>query len=132
MVSTNTGASWKRACRLLGRCDDESEAIVTFPLTRPWPTLAAMQHSLALALDPSLVLKTTGMEPDPWQHGGPAVVLASATAPQLRPPGGQEPTVAALALHTALFQPKSLTLLLSPTLRQSLELFRKIGDLCGI
>jgi len=33
-------------------------------------------------------------------------------------------TAAALAVHTALLQPGSLTLLLSPTQRQSGELFR--------
>src|SRR5205807_1459244 len=38
---------------------------------------------------------------------------------------GKSTTVAVLALHTALFQ-RSLTLLLSPSLRQSSELFRKV------
>jgi hypothetical protein len=39
---------------------------------------------------------------------------------------GKSRTVAALAVHTAVFQPGSLTLLLSPSLRQSVELFRKV------
>jgi hypothetical protein len=34
--------------------------------------------------------------------------------------------VGALALHTALFHPNSLVLLLSPSLRQSNEIFRKV------
>src|SRR5262249_43928004 len=39
---------------------------------------------------------------------------------------GKSTTGAALALRTALLQPRSLTLLLSPTQRQSGELFRKV------
>src|SRR5215211_8290456 len=38
---------------------------------------------------------------------------------------GKSTMAALLAVHTALFEPGSLTLLLSPTLRQSQELFRK-------
>jgi hypothetical protein len=37
--------------------------------------------------------------------------------------------VGALGLHTALYEPGALVLLLSPTLRQSAELFRKVADL---
>jgi len=40
---------------------------------------------------------------------------------------GKSTVTAALALHTALFQPDSLILLLSPSLRQSAELFRKVA-----
>ena len=39
---------------------------------------------------------------------------------------GKSTVVAALALHTALLTPRSLVLLLSPSQRQSLELFRKV------
>jgi hypothetical protein len=38
---------------------------------------------------------------------------------------GKSTTVAILATHTALYEPESLVLLLSPTLRQSAELFKK-------
>src|SRR5262249_21133074 len=40
---------------------------------------------------------------------------------------GKSTATAALALHTALFQPGALVLLVSPSLRQSGELFRKVA-----
>jgi hypothetical protein len=43
--------------------------------------------------------------------------------------GGKSTTAAALALKTALLEPGALVLLLSPTQRQSGELFRKAADL---
>ena len=39
---------------------------------------------------------------------------------------GKSTVTSALALHTALFQPRQLVLLLSPGLRQSSEIFRKV------
>jgi hypothetical protein len=39
---------------------------------------------------------------------------------------GKSTTTAALALHTALYEPGSLILLVSPSLRQSRELFLKV------
>lgn len=42
---------------------------------------------------------------------------------------GKSTTTAALALHRALFWPDSLILMVSPSLRQSGELFRKVTDL---
>ena len=39
---------------------------------------------------------------------------------------GKSTVVSALALHTALFQPGSLTLILSPGQRQSSETFKKV------
>src|SRR5262245_26961579 len=65
--------------------------------------------------------------PDPWQ----VQVLTSQAARTLlncSRQSGKSATVAVLALHTALVQPGSLTLLLSPSLRQSQELFRKVAD----
>lgn len=78
----------------------------------------------ALARDRASVLALARMEPDPWQrdllrakpHRG--VVLCSRQS-------GKSLTAAADCLHTALTEPDSLTLILSPTLRQSQELFRK-------
>ena len=43
--------------------------------------------------------------------------------------GGKSSVAAALAIGTALLQPKSPVLVLSPSLRQSGELFRKVLDL---
>jgi hypothetical protein len=81
--------------------------------------------ALRLALDPSGILEAQDITPDPWQRD-----LLASTAPQTllncSRQSGKSTTVAVLALHTALFTPKSLTLLLSPTQRQSGELFRKV------
>jgi hypothetical protein len=69
-----------------------------------------------------------GLELDPWQ----ARVL---TVPSKRDvlncsrQAGKSTTAAVLALHEALYKPGSVTILVSPTLRQSSELFRKVVDL---
>lgn len=79
---------------------------------------------LAVALDPVLLLRMLSIEPDPWQ----AQVLRS-TSPRIllncSRQSGKSTVSANLAVHTALYQPGALVLLLSPTLRQSQELFRK-------
>jgi hypothetical protein len=80
-----------------------------------------------LALDPSDILRAQGLNPDPWQRE-----LLWSTQPQIllncSRQSGKSTTVAALALHTALFRPHSLVVLLSPTQRQSGEIFRKVLD----
>jgi len=78
---------------------------------------------LALALDPVLLAERAGLSPDPWQRD----VLRSASPRMLlncSRQSGKSTTVALLSLHTALYRPGSLCLMLSPTLRQSGELFR--------
>jgi hypothetical protein len=84
-------------------------------------------QALLLALDPSRILCAQGLTPDPWQRE-----LLLSTHPQVllncSRQSGKSTTVAALALHTALFRAGSLTLLLSPTERQSQEVFRKVLD----
>lgn len=82
--------------------------------------------SLAMALDPArLFVRATGYSADPWQAR-----LLRSTAPRVLlncfRQCGKSTAVAALALHTALYQSQSLTLALSPSLRQSQELFRKV------
>jgi phage terminase large subunit-like protein len=42
---------------------------------------------------------------------------------------GKSTTAAVLGLHEALYRPGSLTLLVSPSQRQSSELFRKVTEL---
>jgi hypothetical protein len=86
-----------------------------------------LRHALLLALDPVQILRAQGLEPDPWQR---QLLLAADRQVLLNcsRQAGKSTTLAALALHTALFTPSSLTLLLSPSLRQSLELFRKVLD----
>lgn len=86
-----------------------------------------MEHRTLLlrALDPSHILSAQGPTPDPWQR---QLLLAPARQILLNcsRQSGKSRTVAALAVHTALYLPGSLTLLLSPSLRQSVELFRKV------
>jgi hypothetical protein len=84
-------------------------------------------HSLALALDPSLILHAGGLTPDLWQHQ----FLASIERQVLRNccrQAGKSAVVSALALHTILFSPGSLVLILSPSQRPSGEMFRKVLD----
>lgn len=45
---------------------------------------------------------------------------------------GKSTTAAIRGLHQALFFPRSLVLLVSPTLRQSSELFRKVTDFLSL
>src|SRR4051794_18386278 len=84
-------------------------------------------RTLATALDPAILMEELGLEPDPWQRAilreqHPRVLMLCAR--QL----GKSTATAILALHTALYQPGALVLLLSPSQRQSGELFRKV---CG-
>jgi hypothetical protein len=83
---------------------------------------------LAHGLDPcAFVEDRLGFHPDTWQ----ARLLRSPTrqiALNVCRQGGKSTTVAALALHTALYQPGSLILLVSPSQRQSRELFAKATD----
>jgi Terminase large subunit, T4likevirus-type, N-terminal/Terminase RNaseH-like domain len=80
---------------------------------------------VALALNPGLILKAQGMQPDPWQRD-----LLLSSAPHLllncSRGAGKSRTCSVLALHTALFQPGSLVLLLSRALRQAVELLRYV------
>jgi hypothetical protein len=83
------------------------------------------RNALLLALDPGQVLLAQGLTPDPWQRD----LLLSADRQVLlncARQSGKSTTVAALALHTALFFDNSLVLILSPSLRQSKELYRKV------
>jgi hypothetical protein len=82
---------------------------------------------LAMALDPSRILAARGMQVDPWQRD----VLLSRERQMLLcccRQAGKSTVVSALALHHALFEPGSLTLILSPGQRQSAETFKKVRD----
>lgn len=79
------------------------------------------------ALDPVAFSEYIGITPDPWQ----ADVLRSEHKRMLlncSRQSGKSTTTAIKALHTALYRPNSLILLVSPTMRQSQELFRKVKD----
>jgi hypothetical protein len=81
-----------------------------------------------LRREPDQIMARAGQAPDPWQDG----VLRSEAERVLllcSRQAGKSSVAAALAVKTALLKPRSPVLLLSPTLRQSGELFRKILDL---
>jgi hypothetical protein len=71
-----------------------------------------------------LLAERASLHPDPWQ----AKVLRSAAPRMLlncSRQSGKSTVTGVLATHTALYDPGSLILLLSPSLRQSQELFKK-------
>jgi hypothetical protein len=84
-----------------------------------------MMGDLARALDPVLLAQDCGIEPDPWQ--GRALRLQAKRSLWLCSRQCGKSTTAALAtLHTALYEPGSLCLMVSPSQRQSSELFRQV------
>jgi len=87
----------------------------------------ALIADLRRALDPSAMMQACGMIPDAWQRD---LLRSSASRIALLAcrQSGKSTTTACLALHTALYEPGALILLLSPSLRQSQELFRKVVD----
>jgi hypothetical protein len=79
---------------------------------------------MAAGLDPVALAKLSGLNPDPWQE----TVLRSTSQRLLLlccRQSGKSTISALLAVHVAIFEPGSLVLLLSPSMRQSQELFRK-------
>jgi hypothetical protein len=82
---------------------------------------------LAVGLDPVLLAERAGLDPDPWQRD----VLRSTADRMLlncSRQSGKSTVTAVLAVHTALYEPGSLSLMLSKAQRQSQELFRKCLD----
>ena len=83
---------------------------------------------LASALDPVLLASRAGFEPDAWQaeflrSDVPRVLLNCCRQ------SGKSTMTAFLGVHTALYDPGSLVLMLSPSLRQSQEIFKKASNL---
>jgi hypothetical protein len=82
--------------------------------------------AIAHGLFPDLFCKDRlGFEPDPWQ----AKLLRSRSRQIIINAGrqvGKSTVVAALALHTALYRPTGLILVIAPSQRQSRELFIKV------
>ena len=80
---------------------------------------------LVLALSPSELLRRVGLEPEGWQvdflEGGHPRVLLNVCRQ-----GGKSTSTSALALHSALFRPPALVLILSPSERQSKLIMRTI------
>lgn len=90
----------------------------------------SLADDLASALDPVAFAHTAGVEADAWQ----ADVLRSCDPRILMNcsrQSGKSTVAAIIALHRATFYPGSLVLLLSPSLRQSSELFRTVARTYG-
>lgn len=80
---------------------------------------------IARALDPCALASAIGMAPDPWQEDvlrSDAARILLNVARQV----GKSITCAVKAVHVAVYEPGSLILLLSPSQRQSAELFKKV------
>lgn len=81
-------------------------------------------RDLALGADPVMFAQEAGIMPDSWQErllrSSAARILVNVSRQ-----AGKSTTAATLALHTALYDPGALVLMVSPTQRQSGELFRK-------
>lgn len=87
--------------------------------------MSRLATDLARALDPVALAGAVGMLPDPWQRD----VLRSADPRLLLNccrQSGKSTTCAVKAVHVAVYEPGALILLLSPSQRQSGELFRKV------
>jgi len=88
-----------------------------------------LHDDLAQALDPVLFgRRSLAFDPDVWQaralrwQGRQLILNCSRQA-------GKSTTAAVRALHEGIYRPDSLILMVSPSLRQSSELFRKVLDL---
>lgn len=86
-----------------------------------------LNNDMLLALDPVAFSRSIGINPDPWQadvlrYEGKRMLLNCCRQ------SGKSTTTATKALHTGLYKPKSLILIISPSQRQSQELFRKVKD----
>ena len=83
---------------------------------------------LRCALDPvAFAVERLGFEPDPWQ----AEVMRSPSKRILlncSRQAGKSTCSAIIGLHVAIYYPRSLVLLVSPSLRQSRELFGKATE----
>lgn len=79
------------------------------------------------ATDPVGFARSLGFDPDEWQM---AVLCMTAVRLLLNcaRQSGKSTVAALLAVWTALYRPGALILLVSPSLRQSSELFRKVAE----
>lgn len=90
--------------------------------------MSTLQADLVQALDPAVFARDSlGISPDSWQDralrwDGKRMLLNCSRQT------GKSTIAAIKALHRGLYYPRSLVLLVSPSLRQSGELFRKVTD----
>lgn len=89
--------------------------------------MKALARDLSIALDPVEFADELGFSPDQWQKHvlrwkGKRLLLNCCRQ------SGKSTTASLLALHQAIYHPENLILLISPSLRQSSELFRKTRE----
>ncbi len=86
--------------------------------------MSALAADLAASLDPVVLARRLDITPDPWQAR-----LLRSTAPRtllnVTRQGGKSTITSLLAVHEALYHAGALVLLLSPSMRQSGEIFLK-------
>lgn len=84
-----------------------------------------MASDISLALDPSLIGQRVGLELDPWQaqllRERPKRALLCCSRQS-----GKSTVTALLALHVAMYEAPALTIIVSPSQRQSGEMFRTV------
>ncbi len=89
--------------------------------------MATSLAHLVMRLDPVQLAYAAGIEPDLWQarflRSRAKRILLNCSRQV-----GKSTTTGTLSIHTAFYEPGSLILLLSPSMRQSQELFRKCLD----
>jgi hypothetical protein len=88
--------------------------------------MVELRDDLRLALDRAAFARAVGIQPDRWQENllysaAPRVLLNCCRQ------SGKSTAAALIALHRALYHPRSLVLALAPAERQSKELFGKIA-----
>lgn len=96
------------------------------PMSGPQNGMTASERVyLAASLDPSAILRSSSIEPDPWQT---ALLTSQASRILLcaSRQSGKSTTAAALAVWHLVFAPDSVTVIISPSLRQSQESFRRV------
>jgi hypothetical protein len=85
----------------------------------------AVRKAIACMIDPAVFSAEAGLVPDSWQarllRSNAQRILLNCSRQS-----GKSSTMGTLALHNALYVDGSLTLMVSPTQRQSGELFRKM------
>lgn len=84
-----------------------------------------VRRAIACMIDPAVFSRAAGIEPDPWQakllRSNARRILVNCSRQS-----GKSTTMGTIGLAEALYQPGSLTLMVSPTQRQSGELFKKM------
>ncbi len=89
-----------------------------------------IRRNLSYALDRCRLMRAAGLDPDPWQES----LLRSNSKKHLllcSRQVGKSTVTAVVAVAAALFNDRALVLLLSPTLRQSQELYRTVRHILG-